>query len=125
MKVAVQRGAGTVVLDIRRSDGPPACFNYTMASIAATDRLINDRPDDAAGAIRAITAAHAALKSDPPLAGKVGEKLFPPQEARLIENLIRRDLPYYDASISPDFVDGMNAFARDLGSSRATRPTRT
>jgi hypothetical protein len=48
MKVAVQRGAGTVVLDIRRSDGPPACFNYTMASIAATDRLINDRPDAAA-----------------------------------------------------------------------------
>jgi NitT/TauT family transport system substrate-binding protein len=114
-EVAVQRGAGTVVLDIRRGDGPPACFNYTMASIAATDRLINDRPDAAASAIRAITAAHAALKSDLSLARKVGEKLFPPQEASLIENLIRRDLPYYDASISSDFVDGMNAFARDLG----------
>jgi NitT/TauT family transport system substrate-binding protein len=114
-EVAVRRGAGTVVLDIRRGDGPPACFNYTMASIAATDRPIRDRPDAAAGAVRAITAAHAALKSDPGLARKVGEKLFPPQEASLIESLILRDLPYYDASISLKFVDGMNAFARDLG----------
>jgi NitT/TauT family transport system substrate-binding protein len=114
-EVAVRRGAGTVVLDIRRGDGPPACFNYTMASIAATDRLIHDRPEAAAGAVRAVTAAHAALKNDPSLARKVGDKLFPPQEAGLIEELIRRDLPYYDASISPAFVDGMNAFARDLG----------
>jgi len=29
--------------------------------------------------------------------------------------LIRRDLPYYDAKIAPDFVAGMNAFARDIG----------
>jgi NitT/TauT family transport system substrate-binding protein len=114
-EVAVRRGAGTVVLDIRRGDGPPPCFNYTMASVAATDRLIHDRPDAAAGTVRAIAAAHAALKADPGLARQVGDRLFPPQEAALIEDLIRRDLPYYDASISPDFVDGMNRFARDLG----------
>ncbi len=29
--------------------------------------------------------------------------------------MIRRDLPYYDASISESFVAGMNQFARDLG----------
>jgi hypothetical protein len=29
--------------------------------------------------------------------------------------LIRRDLPYYDATISEDFVMDMNAFARDIG----------
>jgi NitT/TauT family transport system substrate-binding protein len=114
-EVAVRRGAGTVVLDIRRGDGPPPSFNYTMASIAATDTLIRDRPDAAAAAVRAITAAHAALKADPTLARMIGDKLFPPQEAGLIEALIRRDLPYYDASISPEFVDGMNAFARDVG----------
>jgi NitT/TauT family transport system substrate-binding protein len=114
-EVAVRRGVGAVVLDIRRGDGPPACFNYTMASVATTDRLIHDRPDAAAGAVRAIVAAHAALKADPGLARKVGGKLFPPQEAELIEELIRRDLPYYDASISPGFVDGMNGFARDIG----------
>src|SRR5215472_7805748 len=37
-EVAVRRGIGTVVLDVRRGDGPKDCFNYTMASIAATDR---------------------------------------------------------------------------------------
>jgi NitT/TauT family transport system substrate-binding protein len=45
----------------------------------------------------------------------VGRKLFPPQEAELIAELIRRDLPYYDPSISPSFVAGMNQFARDIG----------
>ena len=29
--------------------------------------------------------------------------------------LICRDLPYYDASITPTTVDGMNRFARHLG----------
>jgi NitT/TauT family transport system substrate-binding protein len=114
-EVAVRRGVGAVVLDVRRGDGPPSCFNYTMASIATTDKLIHDQPDAAAGAIRAIVAAHAALKADPGLAKKVGDKLFPPQEAELIVDLIRRDLPYYDTSISPGFVAGMNDFARDIG----------
>ncbi|MGE5145705.1 MAG: ABC transporter substrate-binding protein, partial [Candidatus Eiseniibacteriota bacterium] len=41
---AVGRGVGTVILDVRRGDGPPACFNYTFASIAASDRLIRERP---------------------------------------------------------------------------------
>src|SRR5215471_3784990 len=31
-EVAVRRGVGTVVLDVRRGDGPKPCFNYTMAS---------------------------------------------------------------------------------------------
>ena len=49
------------------------------------------------------------------LATDVGRKLFPPSEAELIAELIRRDLPYYDASISPEFVTGMNQFCRDVG----------
>jgi len=114
-EVAVRRGVGTVVLDVRRGDGPKACFNYTMASIAASDRLIHDNPDAAAGAVRAVVAAHAALTAEPGLAEEVAAKLFPPQEAALIVDLIKRDLPYYDASISADFVEGMNAFARDVG----------
>ncbi len=28
-EVAQRSGAGTLVLDIRRGDGPKACFNYT------------------------------------------------------------------------------------------------
>jgi NitT/TauT family transport system substrate-binding protein len=38
--------------------------------------------------------------------------LFPPSEAALITDLIRRDLPYYDPTLSQDFVAGMSAFAR-------------
>jgi ABC-type nitrate/sulfonate/bicarbonate transport system substrate-binding protein len=114
-EVAVRRGVGTVVLDVRRGDGPAGCFNYTMASIATTDALVARSPTTAEAAIRAIATTHAALKRDPSLAAIVGRKLFPPSEAELITELIRRDLPYYDAAISPEFVAGMNRFARDLG----------
>jgi ABC-type nitrate/sulfonate/bicarbonate transport system substrate-binding protein len=86
-----------------------------MASIAATERLIAEKPDVAAAAIRAIVKTQAALRADPARATEVGRKLFPPSEAELIAELIRRDLPYYDASISPEFVAGMNQFARDIG----------
>jgi NitT/TauT family transport system substrate-binding protein len=114
-EVAVRRGIGTVVLDVRRGDGPKPCFNYTMAAIATTDRLIARSPATAAAAVRAIVKTHDALKQDVSLATGIGRKLFPPAEAELIAELIRRDLPYYDARITPQFVAGMNAFARDLG----------
>jgi ABC-type nitrate/sulfonate/bicarbonate transport system substrate-binding protein len=114
-EVAVRRGAGTVVLDVRRGDGPKPCFNYTMASIATTDQLINRSPDAAAAAVRAIVNTHAALQADLARATEVGRKLFPSSGAELIAELIRRDLPYYDASISPTFVAGMNQFSRDVG----------
>jgi NitT/TauT family transport system substrate-binding protein len=114
-KVAVRRGVGAIVLDVRRGDGPKACFNYTMAALAAADRLIEAAPATAAAAIRAIARTHAALKNDVTLATAVGRKLFPPAQAALIAELIRRDLPYYDTAISETFVAGMNAFARDVG----------
>jgi ABC-type nitrate/sulfonate/bicarbonate transport system substrate-binding protein len=114
-EVAVRRGVGTVVLDVRRGDGPKSCFNYTMASIATSDRLIERSPTVASAAIRAIAGTHAALKKDVALATEVGRKLFPPAEAELIAELIRRDLPYYDTTITRDFVVGMNRFARDIG----------
>ena len=114
-EVAVHRGVGTVVLDVRRGDGPKPCFNYTMASVAATDRLIDGSPDVAAAAIRAIVNTQAALRANLDRATEVGRKLFPRAEAALIAELIRRDLPFYDAAISPEFVAGMNQFARDLG----------
>jgi NitT/TauT family transport system substrate-binding protein len=114
-EVAVRRGTGTVVLDVRRGDGPRSCFNYTMASVATTDRLIERSPQAAAAAIRAIVKTQAALKQNPELATRVGRKLFPPEEAELIAELVRRDLPYYDAAISPSFVEGMKAFSRAVG----------
>ena len=114
-EVAARRGIGTVVLDVRRGDGPKSCFNYTMAAIATTDRLLQRSTETAAAAVRAIEKTHTALKEDVTLATGVGRKLFPPFEAELIAELIRRDLPYYDTAISREFVAGMNRFARDLG----------
>jgi NitT/TauT family transport system substrate-binding protein len=113
-EVAVTRGIGTVVLDIRRGDGPKPCFNYTMASVATTDALIARAPEQAAAVVRAIVKTQRAL-ADPALAAKAGTMLFPPPEAALTAELIRRDVPYYDASIGRDFVAGMNQFGRDLG----------
>jgi NitT/TauT family transport system substrate-binding protein len=121
-EVAVRRGVGTVVLDVRRGDGPKPCFNYTMASLAASDALIARAPDTAAAAVRALKKAQTALKRDVSLATGIGRKLFPPSEAELIAELIRRDLPYYDPTISPTFVDGMNRFARDIGILRGPVP---
>ncbi|MDB5406978.1 MAG: putative ABC-type nitrate/sulfonate/bicarbonate transport system periplasmic component [Rhodospirillales bacterium] len=114
-EVAVRRGIGKVILDIRRGDGPKPCFNYTMASVATTDRLIERSPDVAAAVVRAIVKTLLALKQDVTRATEVGRKLFPPTEAELIAELIRRDLPYYDAAISETFVSGMCQFARDVG----------
>src|SRR6478672_3234229 len=108
-EVAVRRGVGRVVLDVRRGDGPKSAFNFTMASIATSDRLIERSPTASRAAVRAIAGAHAALKEDVTLATKIGRKLFPPAEADLIAELIRRDLPLYDTAISRDFVAGMKS----------------
>ncbi len=114
-EVAVQSGAGQVVLDIRRGDGPAQAFNYTMASIAASQKLIDSEPEVASAAVRAIVRAQEMLRADTGLATQVAAKLFPERETALIERLITRDLPYYDASISPEFVAGMNRFGREIG----------
>jgi NitT/TauT family transport system substrate-binding protein len=114
-EVAVRRGVGTVVLDVRRGDGPKGAFDYTFSSIAAADALIARAPDAAAAAVRAIVKTQRALKADVALATRVGEKLFPPEQAALIAELIRRDLPYYDAAISPPTMAAVNRFAQDLG----------
>jgi NitT/TauT family transport system substrate-binding protein len=121
-EVAVRRGVGTVVLDVRRGDGPKPCFDYTMSVLATTDRLIGQSPDIAAAAVRALVKTQAALKADVDRAAEVGRRLFPPEEATLIAELIRRDLPYYDPSISPSFVAGMNRFACDIGILRGEIP---
>lgn len=114
-EVAQRSGAGTLVIDVRRGDGPPACFNYTLASLATTDALIERSPETAAAAIRAIVATQRALAADVSLATTAGRALFPPAEAELIAGIVQRDLPYYDAAIAPAVVAGMNAFARNAG----------
>jgi NitT/TauT family transport system substrate-binding protein len=111
-EVAVRGGYGTVVADVRRGDGPKECFNYTAPTIAAADSLIARSPEMVAAAVRAIVKTQAALKKDVSRATEVGNKLFPPLEAGLIAELVRRDLAYYDATLSRDFIAGMVAFLR-------------
>jgi ABC-type nitrate/sulfonate/bicarbonate transport system substrate-binding protein len=114
-EVAMRGGWGTLVIDVRRGDGPKPCFNYTMASIATSDAVLAKHPGLSAATVRALNKTHAALKADLSLATKIGRKLFPPDEAELIADIVRRDLPYYTSGISREFVAGMNQFARDLG----------
>jgi ABC-type nitrate/sulfonate/bicarbonate transport system substrate-binding protein len=114
-EIATRRGVGTVVLDTRRGDGPPQSFHFTMASIAARASFVEEQPEAARGVVAAIEATHAALRADVALARKVGDALFPASEAELITDLIRRDLPFYDASISRESIAGMSCFLQDLG----------
>jgi NitT/TauT family transport system substrate-binding protein len=111
-EVAVRGGYGVVVADARRGDGPKECFNYTCPAITTSDALIARSPETVAAAVRAVAKTQAALKADVNRAGEVGRKLFPPMEADLIVELVRRDLPWYDATLSKDFIAGMTAFLR-------------
>jgi NitT/TauT family transport system substrate-binding protein len=112
---AVRRGVGTIVLDVRRGDGPEAAQHYTFPALITTEKRIEREPESAAAAIRALARAHKALREEPERATEIGRRIFPPAEAELIAELIRRDLPYYDATISEDTVVKINRFAQDVG----------
>ena len=114
-EVAVRSGAGAVILDIRRGIGPEASRYYTFPALTTTDQHISQDPEGVAAAVRAIVKVQKALRADPSIAFKVGNRLFPPTEAGYIASLVERDLPYYDAEISPEVVLHMNQFAQDIG----------
>ena len=104
-------GVAKIHLDLRRGDGPPGARFYNFAALTTTDRFINEQPQVAAAAVRAIVKTQRALKADPSLATEVGTRLFPAEEASLIGDLVARDAPFYDANISQEAVDGLNKFA--------------
>ncbi|MYC30709.1 MAG: ABC transporter substrate-binding protein [Chloroflexi bacterium] len=114
-EVSVLSGIGVVVLDPRQGLGPPEAKDYTFPALVASDRLIADSPATAEAAILALVETQEALRADPSRASEVGSRLFPPDEAALIEDLIRRDIPFYSPVISPDSVAGLNRFARSVG----------
>ena len=113
-EVAVKSGVGTLLLDARR-DGSEEIKGYTFPALVTSDKLIRENPEAARKARQAVIDAQKALKEDPNRATAIGKKLFPPYEASLIAELIRRDAPYYDPAISPKAVEGTNALAREMG----------
>lgn len=113
-EIAVRRGVGTVVLDVRRGDGPPAAHYYTFPALITTEEKIEKEPEVVERAIRAIIKAQKALRDNTSRATEVGRRIFPPTEAEIIAELIKRDLPYYDPTISQDAVSKMNRFAQDV-----------
>tara|TARA_Y100000588_G_scaffold301482_1_gene323418 strand:- start:256 stop:1170 length:915 start_codon:yes stop_codon:yes gene_type:complete len=114
-EVAVTGGFGSVVLDPRRGVGPSASFNYTQPALVTTERLIKDDPETVSRAVRAIINVQKAIKKDLSLTTEVARKSFPEAETALIAQVVERDLPFYDPSISEEFVAGMNVFSRDMG----------
>ena len=114
-EVAVREGSGTVVLDVRRGDGPAVARGYTFPALVASDHKIAQAPDEVAAAVRAIVSVQRTLRADPTRAKEVGDKRFPPTEAALITELIERDLPYYNPAISEAEVVSMNRFAQSYG----------
>lgn len=117
MRVAIGEtlGVAKLHLDLRRGDGPPGARWYSFAALTTTERLIDEHPQIAAGAVRAIVKTQQALRADPSLATGIAERLFPPEETPLIAELIARDAPFYDAGISPEAIDGLNKFAKASG----------
>ena len=113
-EIAVTGGFGTIALDVRRGDGPPGCFDYTMPVLATRDPT-DDRPIEiAALALRALIATQNALKGDVSLATEVGKRRFPQREAALIAGIVERDLPFYTAEISEHSFNTINDFARHM-----------
>jgi ABC-type nitrate/sulfonate/bicarbonate transport system substrate-binding protein len=117
MRVALGESLGIAKLhlDLRRGDGPPGARYYNFPALTARASLVDEHPNVAAGAVRAIVKAQKALQADPSISTAIGRKLFPADEAELIAGLIERDAPFYDAEISHDAVDGLMKFATRTG----------
>ena len=113
-EVAVRSGVGTLVLDARR-DASAEAKGYTFPALVTSRRLIDRNPDAARAAVRAVRQAQEILRQNPERATEVGRKRFPPAEAELIAELVRRDAPFYDPGISREAVAAMSRFARELG----------
>lgn len=114
-EASIRDGVGELVLDVRRGLGPASAFDYTFPALVTSRAAFERQPDLIRAGIRAVTNAQAALKEDVSLAREVGVRLFPTDEAAMIEDVVRRDLPYYQPGISRKAFDGLARFARARG----------
>lgn len=114
-ELAIQLGAGSVVIDPRRGDGPIGAGNYSFAALATTESKIERHPDRIEAMIRAITRAQAIIRQEPRRAAEVVKKLFPSSEAELMSQILERDREFYRPTISVDTISEMNRFATASG----------
>jgi len=111
-EIAVERGVGKVVVDVRRGDGPPLAKDFTFASLATTDATIASDAQSVAAAIRAIVKVQLALRKNPSLAIEVACRRFPRSAVDVIQQVVTSDLQFYDPVIHEDAVASMNRFAQ-------------
>jgi NitT/TauT family transport system substrate-binding protein len=114
-ELAVSRGAGKVLIDVRRGDDPADARYFTFAALATTDAYLERQAANAKRAVRAVVKAQAMLRADPSLARKVGQGKFPADAAELIARTIESDVVFYDPVITEAAVARMNAFAQAIG----------
>jgi ABC-type nitrate/sulfonate/bicarbonate transport system substrate-binding protein len=111
----VRQGVASVLVDLRRGDGPDGARDWTFPALLTTDRLIEENPQAVAGATRATARAVRALRADPSLARQAAKRLFPAEETEIIAELMERDGPWLDPSVSQESVAKAMQFARDIG----------
>ena len=121
-ELAIRRGMATMLLDVRRGDGPDVARGYTFPALVASERLVAERPDAAAAAVRAVVRTQQALRADPALAADAARRIFPPEETGLIGALVARDAPFFDPTVSRDAIDGACRFAQSIGQLTAPVP---
>ncbi len=114
-ETATRRGAGKILVDVRRGDDPAQVRFCTFAGMATTDDFIGREPEAMAAAVRAIVKAQNALRADPLLAREVGLRKFPKDAADLIANVVARDVEFYQPAISEEGIAKMNRFAESVG----------
>ena len=113
-ELAMSRGVGKILVDVRRGDDPAGVRHFTFAGLGTTDAFIAREPGAVEAAVRAIVKIQKALRADPSLAREVGLRKFPPDAADLIARIVERDTVFYDPAISAEAVDGLNAFAQSV-----------
>ncbi len=114
-ETAISRGAGKILVDVRRGDDPDEVRYFTFAGMATTDNFVAREPEAIAAAVRAIVKAQKALRNDPSLAQDVGRRKFPKDAAELIARVVERDVPFYNPVINEEAVAKMNRFAQSVG----------
>lgn len=114
-ETAVSRGAGKILVDVRRGDDPAEVRRFTFAGLAVSEDFIESNSESVAAAVRAIVKAQNALRTEPKLAAEVGQRKFPPEAAALIAAIVERDAPFYDPVIYEEAVIALNRFAHSIG----------